>query len=284
MLRGLLRILRVIGVLVLIVGVAAGVLYGRSEWLIRQGHATPEGRIAVPADAASIAEGARLARALGCRECHGGAGQGVVMIESDALGRLAAPSFASIARGYSNDELARAVRNGLRKDGTTLWVMPTRAFNTIADDDMGRIIAWMRTLRPRRGDVTGKPRFGPLGRAAMLGGIVPASYTPSRTAEPVRPANIGRYYVEAMCMGCHAIARELPPEEPGGARIPPLAAVAAAYDLPSFRRLLRTGRGKGRADLGLMSEVSRDGLAWLRDDEIAAIHAWLGEQNAMLTK
>jgi hypothetical protein len=58
------------------------------------------------------------------------------------------------------------------------------------------------------------------------------------------------------------------------ARRPDLA-VAAAYDLPRFARLLRTGIGRDGKDHGLMSEVARGWLKYLSDDQIAGLHAYL---------
>ena len=77
----------------ILIGLAAVILvlvvtlYAGSEWVMRASHAKPDVTIAVPTDAASIAEGARLARVTGCRNCHAENGEGKVMIDDPMLGR-----------------------------------------------------------------------------------------------------------------------------------------------------------------------------------------------------
>jgi cytochrome c553 len=268
-------VVRVLGALVAVVLVLAAGLYGASEWVIRGGHAVPMEEVAVPRDAASVAEGARLAFVFGCRGCHSPGGEGKVMLDQPMLGFVASPSLAHIAVAYSDAELARAVRHGVRKDGSTLWVMPTNAHSFIADDDMGRLIAWIRSLKPGAGDQTRPMGFGPGLRWAVLSGRLEASVHPGSVAERARPANVGRYVVDAICSACHALDRETPSlDDPKPA--PALAPAAAAYDLPEFVRLFRSGKGKSGRDLGLMSEVARDEIGkGLTDEEIAAVHAYL---------
>jgi hypothetical protein len=60
-----------------------------------------------------------------------------------------------------------------------------------------------------------------------------------------------------------------------GRTAPALRDVAPAYDLAQFKHLLRTGRGVGDRDLGLMTEVSRTSFVYMADDEIAAVHTYL---------
>ena len=54
-----------------------------------------------------------------------------------------------------------------------------------------------------------------------------------------------------------------------------------AYSLAQFKTLLSTGIAPGGRKLGLMTEMSVAGLKYLRDDEVAALHAYLsaGEHN-----
>lgn len=275
----MLWIKRVLVTLVAVVVLAVAVVYGGSEWKIRAAHAVPLEKIAVPTDAVSIAEGGRLAKIEGCRNCHGPDAQGKVLVDDPMLGRIASPALARIAATYSNEELARAVRHGVRKDGTTLWVMPTGAHGHIADDDMGRIIAWMRTLKPSDKDSQATMSFGPMGRALILGGMFPPSVRSGDIAEATRPAETGRYFVEAMCFGCHAMDKERPAED-GSGMVPPLGTVAPAYDLPGFKKLMRTGIASGNRKLGLMREIAlNDGVAF-SDAELEAILTYLKAEAA----
>ena len=64
-------ILRGAAVLAGLVLLALVIVYAGSEWVIRKGHAVPLVDVAIPVDAASIAEGARMARIANCRDCQG---------------------------------------------------------------------------------------------------------------------------------------------------------------------------------------------------------------------
>ena len=274
---------RIALVLVALVVLLVAGLYGGSELVIRKSRAVPLEKLTVPGDAASIAEGGRLAKIEGCRHCHGREGQGGILAQDPMLGRIAAPGFADIGARYSNDELARAIRHGVRKDGTTLWIMPSQAHNHIADDDLARIIAWIRTVKPAVADSTAQTSWGPVGRLLVLSGTMPPSAVPGNAAEKARPAEVGRYFTEAVCMGCHAMDKALPAHD-GKGMAPALAQVAASYDPAAFATLLKTGKGMTPRDLGLMREVAVESFSSFTDEEIAAIHAYLKGEAAKQAK
>jgi hypothetical protein len=57
---------------------------------------------------------------------------------------------ASGLKGWSDAEIARAIREGVRKDGTAL--KPPMAYSwykNINDADMAAIIAYLRSLKPQ---------------------------------------------------------------------------------------------------------------------------------------
>ncbi|MDF7775222.1 c-type cytochrome [Sphingomonas sp. AOB5] len=256
---------------------ALAVVYGGSQWVLSRSHAAPLDTVAVPKDAASIAEGGRMARVMGCRDCHGASGEGLVLLDDPMLGRIAPPAFADIASRYSDAEIVRAVRQGVRRDGTTLWVMPSASHAYIADDDMGRIIAWIRSVKPGPKDETRNTSFGPVGRALVLTGMFKGSAHDLSAAPKQRPADMGQYVVQTSCLGCHAMDRERPSDD-GKQIVPPLAAMAASYDTAAFRKLLHTGVGMTNRDLGMMRTAALGGYAVLTDPEIDAIHAYLKKQ------
>jgi cytochrome c553 len=265
--RGLIALAGLI-VLVLVV------IYAGSEWKLRRGYDVAATHLAIPTDTASIAEGARLARIAGCRDCHGQNGQGTILEDSFLIGRLAPPALTRVATRYTDAELERAIRHGVRRDGSTLYIMPTSALRFLSDDDTARIIAWIRSLRasPAAAEVT--MRYGPLGRALILFGMVQPSAFPGTVSAKTRPAEIGRYYVDVSCAACHALHTERPSDD-GEQIVPALAPMAASYDLADFTRLLRTGQGKSRRDLGMMRSAALGGLRDLTDPEIAAVHEYL---------
>ena len=260
-----------------LVAVAVGGVFGASEWTIRRRHAVAPEPLAADRSEAGVKEGARLVRVLGCLDCHGAAAQGQILADQPLMGRLRAPALAPIVQRESDMVLARTFRHGVDRNGVTLWAMPTRP--TLADDDAARVVGYLRTLRPSARDVSGLAWFGPLGRVQILKGGLEPSVHPEIAAPRRRPADTGAYFVRVVCEACHDLYQ---PRAIGPVAVaPPLAYMAAAYDDDAFRRLLRTGRGMGPRDLGEMRRAAETGLAWLNDDEITAIKAYLTRMAAL---
>ncbi|MBC9033663.1 c-type cytochrome [Sphingomonas sp. JC676] len=274
-------IVRGLAVLVGIILLVVVIVYAGSEWILRKSHTVPTVAVTVPHDAASIAEGARIARIASCRECHGANGEGKVLFEVPMVGRVAPPPLAAAALDMTDAELARAVRYGVHKDGSSLFIMPTHALSHISDDDLGRVIAWIRSLRQGPEDSKARTVFGPVGRALVLADKLPTMATSVMVAQKTRPADIGRYYVDIACLACHKLTKEGVMED-GKMKVPALAPMAASYDADKFRHLMRTGEGMGKRDLGLMSVVAKAGFAAMTDQEIAAVQSYLkGEAEKM---
>ena len=105
-----------------------------------------------PTDAAAIAEGGRLARILGCHDCHGEHLEGRLFFSEPHVADLVAPNLSRLVPSYSDAELARAIRHGIRRDGTGLFAMPSASFFHLSDEDLGRLIAYLRRQPRRDGD------------------------------------------------------------------------------------------------------------------------------------
>lgn len=258
-----------IGVLLL---AALLIFWAASEYLIRRDHRIAPVAVAVPHDAASIAEGARLATLLGCPSCHGN-GKGALWTPVDRwYGQVAPPAIARRLANYSDAEVARLIRHGVTRRGATLFVMPTWSERNIADDDLGRIIAWARTLRPARDDSLAETWWGPKARWQMLTGDLRQSAEPASIAPKTRPADSGGYFTKALCAECHDLHEDRTHD---GETVPALAPVAAAYTDADFQRLLHTGVAAGGRKLGLMTTIVGENLHALHDDEIVMIHRYL---------
>ncbi|MCX8477736.1 MAG: c-type cytochrome [Sphingomonas sp.] len=259
--------------LVAVLLLALVVVYAGSEWVIRKGHAVPLTEMAIPRDAASIAEGARVARIASCRDCHGANGEGKVLFEDPMLGRIASPPLARAAATMSDAELVRAIRHGVKKDGSSLFIMPTHALGHLSDQDVGRVVAWIRTLKAGPKDSQAAMSYGPVGRALILAGKLPAMANSAKLAQPGRPADMGRYVVDIACTACHKLHQQGFMED-GATKVPALAPMVAAYDPAKLKKLLRTGVGT-KPDHGIMSVVARESFSVLTDPEIDAIQAYL---------
>lgn len=260
--------------LVAVLLLALAVVYGGSEWMMRKSHAAPLPRIIADHSSAGIAEGGRLASALGCRGCHGPNGNGVLLAEIPGVIHAATPALAPAVAHYTDAELARLIHHGVKRDGRGVYLMPIDGHARIADEDVARILGWLRTLKPSPADRTDGLSFGPIGRFAILTGGIPQEVIERPLAPARRPADSGRYIADTVCAGCHSLA-EARKAHDDGRRVPSLLEVGPAYDLPAFARLLRTGDGLTSRDLGLMKRVAKGDLAHLTDAEIVSLHAYL---------
>ncbi len=59
------------------------------------------------------------------------------------------PDPATGAGSWSDDGLARAIREGVRQDGRALFqLMPYRAFRAMSDQDLASVVVYLRSLPP----------------------------------------------------------------------------------------------------------------------------------------
>lgn len=225
---------------------------------------------------ASAERGEHLATIYSCKSCHKEAGHPLFSVPMVAT--VVATNLTRVAHEYSDAEFARILRTGIKRDGTSAIDMPTDAFSAISDQDIVDITAWLRTLKQVPDAEPSATSVGPLGRLAVVADDFPASAKMPRRTAPVAPPRgsaqeYGEYLHNVMCSHCHRLNE---PHEPVPGQIaPPLAPTVMGYEIADFTHLMRTGKGMGDRELGLMSEVARDSYAHLTDEEIAAVHAYL---------
>jgi hypothetical protein len=194
------------------------------------------------------------------------------------VGRLIAPNLSRVMADYSDQELAALLRSGVKRDRTSAIIMPSDAFAGLADEDVIDLIAWLRMLKPAPDAVNETTTWRPLGRLAMLLGeftfsadlVKPANPPVHAPAAP--PTVRGAYLEKTLCSHCHRLDVE---NLVRGSVAPALAPAAHGYDGDEFRILLRTGKGVGGRELGLMKEVAVEAFAYLDDADIAALHSYL---------
>jgi mono/diheme cytochrome c family protein len=280
--RLMLRILRIAAVsLVALVLLVVAALYALTEPRLRKRHAITPHAITLPRDSVSLAEGERLASILGCTGCHGEHGEGNVMRDNFMIGRIVAANLTIAMRDYSDEQLETIIRQGVRPDGKSVVAMPSGMFCVLTDDDLGKILAYLRSLPPKEGNERGR-RLGPMVRVAfVLGEFGPAAES-VRTARALTssfpkapdPYARGAYLARVVCSECHGL--DLGGHEgPLGGSIPNLV-VAAAYSRDDFVHLMRTGKGLGNRELRSgMSQVARRRFSRFTDGEIAEIYSYL---------
>ena len=133
---------------VLLIGVAASGLWIAGGRRLAAAHTAPDHPLVIATDAVDLAEGERLATFWGCLGCHERNGGGGIFFESRLGDRLVAPNLTRVVREYSPAELERAVRHGVRRDGSSLVVMPSSMFAGMSDRDLGKVIGYLRSLPP----------------------------------------------------------------------------------------------------------------------------------------
>jgi mono/diheme cytochrome c family protein len=252
-------------------------VYGLSEYKLRQTHEVAAVALILPTDAESIAEGRRLATIRGCfHGCHGKEAEGYVMFDDPKIARVVAPNLTAAVRKYSDAQLAAIVRNGVYPDGRSTIIMPAATFHDMTDVDLARILAFLKTLPPVPGPGP-EVSVGPLGRIGLATGKLKTVTQEIVDTVPPPPgatpeAEIGRYLARTVCAECHGTSLR-------GASNPSLTSpdlgVVAAYPPEAFTRLMREGIALGDRELGLMSSRSRVGFQLLTDTEIAALYGYL---------
>ncbi|MEP7324821.1 MAG: cytochrome c [Gemmatimonadota bacterium] len=172
--------------------------------------------ITEPTDSAAIARGQHLATAIGkCTVCHGDDLGGQVLGDNLVFGRLVTANLTTGKGGvFSRNDAAsigRAIRDGLRRDGTPLIFMPSESYHVMSDADVGAIIAYLRS-RPPVDRTLPATRVGPLARALSLFTefpLIPArqidhATPPPREVSVESTEHYGKYLVQiGLCTGCH---------------------------------------------------------------------------------
>ncbi len=123
----------------------------------------------VPTDSLSIAEGERLARLRGCNGgCHGESVYGEIFFEVFDGTQVVAPDLARVAQAYSTAEPERAVRHGIRSDGTSVMdIMPSLMFYGLSNEDLGAIFAFLRSQAPADTQLAART-LGPVTRVMLF--------------------------------------------------------------------------------------------------------------------
>jgi len=240
----------------------------------------------IPTDAASIAEGERLFRARGCSECHGADGGGAIPIDDPAVGCFASANLTHFA---SADAAAwsRAVRDGLRADGTPLMFMPSAEMHPMPDRELGAIVAYVRTL-PRVDNALPPATPGPVMRLVDVLGLFPlfpAHDIEHGTRPPEIPAGRNAemgHFIALGCTGCHGhqlSGGPIPGAPPDQTGLPPNltfhATGLAGWTEEQFRTAMREGRRPDGTELNPEFMPWQSTYRYLTDDEVGALYDYL---------
>jgi len=227
--------------------------------------------VSLPTDAAEIEEGHRLAHITGCTHCHGANLAEPNAIDIPGIARFVPPNISQIVPTTSDAQLVGLLRRGVKIDGTSAWLMPAEMFRHLHDEDVARILAWVRTV-PASGEVAGKTSIHLMGRALVaMNQIKPvARQIDEAKGEPAIPPGRGAYLVMNACSECHGQDLNGVPM----ANAPSLV-VVKGYSAEQFARLMHDGVGVGEREFELMTPTAKARFSHLTADEVQAVYEFL---------
>jgi len=256
---------------------AVGFVWIASEQVMDRRHPVRPEPLPRPSPAA-VAYAPHQMRLLGCFSCHGEGLRGNLMFHEENVANIWAPNVPLRIAGMSDEQIAQVLRQGVKPDGTAVWVMPSKSMSRLTPEETAAIVAYLRTL-PSTGKPTPPIELLPLGRI----GVVTRKFNPEPTHlaayKASYPADLGpqhaagRKLAALVCAECHGPALEGMKMEDGNT--PPSLDVVGAYDLPAFTTLMRTGKPPGGRDLGLMTVIAKENLRHMTDAEIASLYGYL---------
>jgi cytochrome c553 len=257
---------------------------------------------------ARLARGQYLTEVAACFHCHSepnlavpeypvlpgrrGAGWEMPIPE---LGKVIAPNITSDPvtgiGAWTDDEVARAVQEGVSRDGSPLFpIMPYMNFRNLTDEDLASLVVYLRTIPPVSQVRERSTLIFPL---SVLVNVMPQPLPVHTPVERTTPVARGEYLVRTVagCADCHSPAHDGNPldgmdlgggfmlSDPGrnmapvhSANITSDPSGIAHYDEAMFISVLRTGHLPGRM---LNHIMPFENYRNITDDDMRDIFAYL---------
>jgi mono/diheme cytochrome c family protein len=184
---------------------------------------------------------------------------------------------------YSDADYDRAIRRGVRPDGTRLLIMPSWDYVVMSDDDAASVIAYLRSLPPVD-RVNPRVKLGPVGR--MLIATHKLQFDATRIADegpppppppPMDKVAYGQYLTRiGGCMGCHGVHLSGghlagPPDVPPASNLTPVA----IGNWTDVQFMLTLTKGKDPSGHALNEFMPWRTIRDMSDAELEAIYAYL---------
>ena len=270
------KILLAIGAFV-VIALGYQQIMSRSQVILDARHSLPPGHLVVQRTPELDARGARLIAISACSGCHGNDLTGGPL---NAFGtEVHAPNLTLLTPKLSDGDIDRALRSGLRPDGTSELMMPAHAYRGFTDDEVTAIIAGLRAL-PKRGSELPRTHPGLLLRAALLVGWVQLEPDKVTVARPPLDAGTrlqaGRHLAAVACGRCHGT--DLAGIN-GGA---PDMTVRGYYTRAKFHGLIQRGDAIGEGDMALMTRTAQANFSHFSNAEVDAIYDYLEARDGIL--
>jgi mono/diheme cytochrome c family protein len=254
-----------------------------------------------------LERGRYIATALsGCSYCHtphnwtapgtpfveGMEGAGEIMPYGNLPGRIVAPNLTpdpeTGAGRWTDDQLARAIREGVGHDGRALFpMMPYSRYREMTDEDLASVVVYLRSLPAVRNQLPPTEIIFPV--KYLIRGVPEPLTSPVNEAAATDPVKRGAQLVNlAGCADCHTpqVRGETVPgmEFAGGFSLPgPWGSISAAnitpdasgisyYDEALFLEVVHTGQVKARTLSPIMPFMVYKNLT---DEDLNAMFAYL---------
>lgn len=183
------------------------------------------------------------------------------------------------AAGWTDDQIARAIREGIKHDGTTIFpLMPYLDYKNLSDEDLASVVVYVRSVPPVHNALPASKINFPVNL------LVRAAPDPVKASVPAPSTDQlarGKYLVRLGC-GCHDAVDKLP--YAGGealagpwgsvvsANITPDASGISYYSEQTFITAMRTGYVGARK---LNSIMPFGEFKNLTDDDLKAMYAYV---------
>lgn len=293
------------------------VIYSKTQARLTRVYDLPAETVAIPEDAASLEDGRHIFRFRGCEACHSsgeyldlsGPGQtgnihlvspsqdvphmeGHVYLDDPAMGKVIAtnltPGKGGVGASYTDEDWVRAIRHGIRPDGSPLLFMPSTEFYFLSDKDLGAVIAYIKSAPPVDHE---QPRssLSLTGRVIMTllpaFTFIPAELIPQDVPRPASPEpgitpEYGEYLTPS-CKVCHGLTMSGGPIPGFPSSWPPALNLTfgEGSSLPTwtendFMTAIRTGRTPDGRELRAKYMPWRS-YKYMEDDELKAVWVYL---------
>jgi mono/diheme cytochrome c family protein len=277
----------ILGGLVGLLALAAVVLYMIGTSKLNKKYNVPVDTIKVPADAQAVRRGEHLATIFMCTRCHTENLGGEVYFDVPGMVSIPTPNLTAgsggVGAAYSNEDLVRAIRHGVNRDGNALFIMPAKAFQYLSHADLEAIIAYVRSM-PAVDNPLPERRVELMGRLMMGAGMFPpfaADQIEHTSPPPIAPtagvtAEYGQYLAH-ICTECHGADLNGAPFGPPGQEVPTPnltpGGELAAWTEEDFINTMRTGITPfGRH---LDEEMPWKSFGQMTDDELEAVWMYM---------
>jgi mono/diheme cytochrome c family protein len=212
-------------------------------------------------------------------------------LDNPAIGQVITPNLTGGKGGkgdqLTDEDLIRAIKHGIREDGTPLLFMPSTEFYFLSDKDLGNVLAYIRSkppvdneVQPSKLSTTGFIVMNIARTISFLPAeLIPHEQTPPSAPEPGVTAEYGEY-LSLSCRVCHGQTYSggaipgFPAEWPAA----PNLTSGAGSRLPGwgeegFIEIMRTGEHHGR-------KINPSYMPWtsyrhMSDDELKAVYTYL---------